>query len=142
MASAVPSRPITGRPLLDGRERTLVGLDGLLAVGAAGGAVGLISGSLDASTFEHRLPLHSPVLGGVALALVVAVPAIVALVATIACRPWAPAAQITAGALLVGWIAVQVVVIGPTSVLQPLMFAWGCALLALGALERRAQPRA
>ena len=141
MASTARSHPTTSRASLEGRERAVGVLEGLLAVGAAAGAWGLISGSLDTSSFEHRLPFHSPALGGVALALLVAVPAIVALVATIGRRSWAPAAAVGSGALLIGWIAVQVVVIGPTSVLQPLMLAWGCALLALGARERLARRR-
>ncbi len=45
---------------------------------------------------------------------------------------WAPRATQLVGLLLVGWIAVQVGLIGDTSFLQPVMGLWGFLLLALG----------
>ena len=112
-------------------------LDGLLAVGALGGSWGLVSGSVDASSYVHRLPFRSTVLGGIALAAIVAVPATVALVATWTGRRWSAVANVVVGGLLMGWIVVQVGIIGLSSWLQPVMFVWGGAILVLGALERR-----
>ncbi len=71
-----PARPVPAS--LDGPRRALLVLDVLLAVGAAGGSWGLISGSVDASTYVQRLPFQSTVFGGVALAATVCVPAVVA----------------------------------------------------------------
>src|SRR4051794_26086116 len=47
---------------------------GLNAVGAVGGAVGLVTGTLSLAELTDRLPFGSALLGGVALGLVVAVP--------------------------------------------------------------------
>lgn len=43
---------------------------------------------------------------------------------------------VTAGAILTGWIATQVAMIGPRSPLQPLMGAVGLAMIGLGATLR------
>ncbi len=137
MTAPSPTPPVAARSRFDGRQRALLVLDGLLAVGAFGGSWGLISGSVDADTYVHRLPFHSTGLGGIALAVVVAVPAMVAFVATWAGRRWSAVANLVVGAMLMGWIVVQVGFIGLTSWLQPLMFVWGGAILALGASERR-----
>jgi hypothetical protein len=77
------------------------------------------------------LPLHSWVLPGLALIAGVAVPmlAAAALIALRARR--APEAAIVAGALLVGWITVQVL-IAPYFWLQPVMAAFGAAIGGLG----------
>ena len=76
-------------------------------------------------------------LGGVALAVLVAIPATLAFVAIWTGRSWSTVANLVVGALLMGWIVVQVGFIGLGSWLQPVMFVWGGAILALGALERR-----
>ncbi len=112
-------------------------LDVLLAVGAAGGSWGLISGTIDASTYVHRLPFQSAVFGGVALAATVFVPAVVAAGALLTGRRWADVAQLVVGGMLMGWIVVQVAFIGLSSWLQPVMFVWGGAIALLGELERR-----
>jgi hypothetical protein len=36
-----------------------------------------------------------------------------------------------------GWIVVQLIVLGPVSLLQPAMFAWGLVTLLLGAANYR-----
>jgi hypothetical protein len=45
-------------------------------------------------------------------------------------------AHVAVGAALMGWIVVQMVIIGLTSWLQPLMFAWGTVILALALVYR------
>ena len=112
-------------------------LDVLLAVGVAGGSWGLISGTIDASTYVHRLPFQSAVFGGVALAATVFVPAVVAAGALLTGRRWADVAELVVGGMLMGWIVVQVAFIGLSSWLQPVMFVWGGAIALLGELERR-----
>lgn len=116
-----------------------MGLEVLVAVGAAGGSVGLMGGGVDASSYVDRLPFASPVFGGAALGLLVALPAAIAAVATLARRPWSRDAHLVVGALLMGWIVVQVGFIGLSSWLQPVMFVWGAAIAVLGWLDRRRQ---
>ena len=57
------------------RPRGLVAAALVTAIAAWAGVVGLATGALDLTPpVEHRLPFHSPVLGAVALAVVVAGP--------------------------------------------------------------------
>jgi hypothetical protein len=52
-------------------------------------------------------------------------------------HPEASLAALVAGAIVVGWIGTQVLLIGLVSVLQPVIAIAGLALLALGAVSRR-----
>lgn len=55
---------------------------GFIALSAYFGSIGMISGLLPVgTTLAERLPFHSPVFGGVALALIVGLPASVVAVA-------------------------------------------------------------
>jgi hypothetical protein len=107
--------------------------EALMAAGAAGGAVGLITGSMDTGeTITSRLPFASPSLGGTALLVVVAVPMAVA-----AADAWrgtrrADATALGAGGLLMGWIVVEVACIRTFSWLQPACFAAGAAIAFAG----------
>lgn len=57
------------------RHRTGVAVfAAIIAFSAYAGAIGLVSGGLSLGEFTARLPFGSPVLGGIALALIVAVP--------------------------------------------------------------------
>jgi hypothetical protein len=106
-------------------------LAGFVAVSAYGGAAGLMSGWLriDSAT-SSRLPWHSPVFAGIALACVVAVPATVVAVLARRRRPRARDAAALAGLLLTGWIVVEVAVIRQFS---PLQAVYGLAGLGLAA---------
>ena len=86
---------------------------------------------------EARLPFHSPVAGGIALALVVGVP--FATVAALAFRgdDRAELASLVAGLLLVGWIAVELLWVRELSFLQPTFAVIGTAFALAG---RRAWP--
>jgi hypothetical protein len=112
-------------------EVVLVALDVVVVVAAAGGAWGLISGTIDASSYLSRLPFESTAFAGWALALIVAVPATVAALGSLGTRRWARSAQLAAGSLLVGWIVAQVFYIGLASWLQPAMLALGLAIVAI-----------
>jgi len=125
---------------LDGLQRALVGLEIVLAVSAYGGSIGLMTGSMSTGSYARRLPFGSVVLGGAALGLLVAVPATVAAVLTLRRRPGAAVSHLVVGAMLMGWILVQVAFIGLVSGLQPVMFCWGAAIMALGWLDRRRAP--
>lgn len=118
-------------------ERWLVGLELVLAVSAAGGAFGLISGTLDLRESADDLPWSSPVFGGIALGLLICLlPAAVA-VLTLRRHRWAPTGHVVVGVTLVGWIVVQVGFIGPNSALQLVMFLLGAVILVLGQRARR-----
>jgi hypothetical protein len=109
------------------------------AIAAAGGAIALATGVIDlGDELTQRLPLASPVLGGIALALVVALPA--ALLAVLAWRgdPRTAEVAIVSGALLVGWIVVEVGFLRALSWLQPTYVVIGVGLALAG---RRAQER-
>jgi hypothetical protein len=113
-------------------------LTGLTAVSAAAGAIALATGTsgLDAVTVS-RLPSHSTVFAGVALAVVVALPMAVASYLTAhACRGHLVAGTV-AGLLLIGWLVVEVVVIAEFSWLQVAFVAVGVAVLFLAVPTRR-----
>ena len=114
----------------------LIGLELFLAVGAVGGAVNLVFGG-DIGTYTDRLPFDSPVLGGVALALLVAVPAAAVAIGALTRRRWADVGHVAAGLVLVGWIVMQVAIIGYISALQPIMFVLGVVIAALGGWNLR-----
>jgi hypothetical protein len=106
---------------------------GVVSVSALGGAVALATGSMAmGATVEDRFPFHSTVLAGVALALVVALPMAVAAYLSWTGRAHAAEVAIAAGALLVGWIAVQLVVIRTFSWLQPAMALAGALVFLAG----------
>jgi hypothetical protein len=115
------------------RHRGIALLAGLMAVAAYAGVVGLMTGVLDMGTLLNgRLPFGSPVLGGLALLVIVALPMTVAAVAAWRGLPWAEAAVVTAGLALVGWIVVEVAFIRTFSWMQPVCAAYGALLAGLG----------
>jgi FtsH-binding integral membrane protein len=121
--------------------RWLIGLEAFLAVGAFGGALGLIVGYVDASSYAQDLPFESPALGGVALGLLVVVLPVFAIIGALRRRPWAPLAHMAVGEVLVLWILVQVAFIGAISFLQPAMAALGVLIFVLGYINwRRTRP--
>jgi hypothetical protein len=126
----------TPAPRQHSRQYALIVLEALLAISAAAGAIGLVSGTMPLGDMADRLPGQSPVVGGVALALVVAIPAAVVAVAAWRRRWWAAWSHVVVGATLIGWIVVETGFIGMTSRLQPTLLVWGVAILGL-ALGRR-----
>jgi hypothetical protein len=113
-----------------------------MAISAAAGAVGLAGGGIDfGEPITSRLPFHSYPLAGAALLLSVAVPMGVAAVAAAREHPRAGTIALTSGALLIGWIVVQLAVIRTYVWLQPACIAWGLTVMALGWRLRRSRPR-
>jgi hypothetical protein len=106
---------------------------GFIALSAFFGSVGMISGLLHVvAPLAARLPFHSPVFAGIALALVVGLPA--SFVAVLAWRrhPRTPDAAELSGLLLVGWIATELAIARQFSVLQVVYAAAGAGLITLG----------
>ena len=104
-----------------------------VAVGAYGGAIGLISGGLSiGGRLNARLPFGSPVLGGLALLVWIAIPYTVLVV-----RAWRGARSTGATAEVVGlatvaWIVVQLAFIREVSFFHPLYAAIGVAFMVAG----------
>jgi hypothetical protein len=113
-------------------ERAVLWLETLLALGAYGGAAGLISGGVDLGASTADLPFGSTLFAGMALGLVNGVLPTVVLVGALRRRPWAPLGHWIVGAALTGWIVVQVGFLGwPPHWLQILYFCYGLTILGL-----------
>ena len=118
-------------------HRALATFAGVVALSAWGGAVGLVAGFLTlGAEIEARLPLDSPVLGGLALATIVALPTTALAVLAWRGDPRTGDVAVVAGLLVVGWIAVQLAVIQTFSSFQPTYVVVGLALVLWGLLLR------
>ena len=103
---------------------------GLLALSAWAGVAGLLVGVIDfGPEITNRLPFHSPVFAGIALAAVVAVPMTWTAWLCLHNHPLWRTTGAVAGTLLFGWIVVQLALIQTFSWLQPIMGSAGLAVL-------------
>jgi hypothetical protein len=120
-------------------ERALLWLEGLLAIGAYGGAVALIAGAIDLGEATAKLPFDgSTAFAGFALGLLNGALPTVVLVGALQRRPWAEFGHLAVGVVLVGWIVVQVAILGPpVAFLQVLYLAYGVVIVALAVQLRR-----
>ena len=115
-------------------QLAVAGLAGVTAVNAVGGAVYGLSGApavprewLRGAPFaDYRVP-------SVILGTAVGGSAAAAAVSAWRASPWTGRASVLAGAVLSGWIAAQVAIIGLRSPLQPGMAAVAAGLMGLGA---------
>jgi 4-amino-4-deoxy-L-arabinose transferase-like glycosyltransferase len=107
-----------------------------VAVSAWAGAVGLIVGFLSIGTeLNQRLPAHSPVVGGIALAVVVAAPyTVLGLLAWRGDRA-TPGAAVLAGVVLMGWIVVELIFIRSISFFHPTFLLVGIAFVVAGMMR-------
>lgn len=111
----------------------LAATSAFVALTAFGGAVGLIGGGLRlTSTVESRLPFHSPVVGGLALALLVGVPFTVLAVQAWRGSQSAGFLACIVGVMLAGWIIVELAFIREFSFFHPLYLAIGAAFAIVG----------
>lgn len=138
----LPARQTDISPGEPGRgrfARVLLALEAGLCVSATGGAAYLMAMPHDAmpARLLARTPFATWIIPGALLALCVAVPAGVVAFGTATRRAYAHVGHPLLGLILMGWILAQLAVIGPSSALQPVMFAWGAALLVLGAANYR-----
>lgn len=110
----------------------------LIALSAYAGAIGLGSGGLAmGAALDHRLPFHSPVLGGIALAIIVGLPATALAVSAWHGRRRTDRAAVVVGVLLIGWIVVELAFIRELSFLQPLYVGVGISLVLIGTRSSR-----
>jgi pimeloyl-ACP methyl ester carboxylesterase len=124
---------VDGSPTGTQRRTGLAAFAGVNAAAAWGGAIGLVVGALSfGDDLDARLPFDSLVLAGIALGLVVALP-----LSALAVMAWIddPRTDVLAtivGAVLVAWIALQVVVLHAFSWFHPLYLTIGATFVALG----------
>jgi hypothetical protein len=120
-------------PVPPRRRRVLAGTAAFVALGAYGGAAGLAFGFLDmGDRLNGRLPFGSPVLGGIALLLVVALPFTDVARRAGTADPRTDLSAFVAGGLMVGWIAVEVAFIREFSALQVVYGGFGVAFMVVG----------
>ena len=124
---------VRDQPATEKRPTGLSVYAGFVAISAFGGTLGLVTGALDMGhELNQRLPFHSPVLGGIALAMIVGVPATA--VARLAWRREARTglASVVTGVLLVGWIVVEIAFIRELAFLQLFYASAGVVFIAIG----------
>jgi hypothetical protein len=146
MATTAPHRPHRIRPSSEraGIEVVLWWLEGLLAVGAVGGALGFwLLGERLLGDATARLPFASPILAGVALLLVNGLLPTAVLVGTRRGVPLvARAGHLAVGVALIGWIVVQVGYLGwPPAGLQWAYLLYGVLITTLALRLRRRRHR-
>jgi hypothetical protein len=120
-----------------GRDRAfilrfcLTAVEILVGTGAVYGAVILVTdGWRLPATDLDPLPLHSWILPGIALFVLVALPMAVAAFCTWLDLRRAPELSIAVGSTLIAWSLLQLLVLGPQTWLQAVML--GCGLLITG----------
>ena len=124
-----------------GRRRHLLAAAGVTAAAAWFGMAGLVGGWLSlGATVTTRLPFDSPALAGVALGVAVAAPpTVLASVAWHGDRRTERLA-IGVGAMLIGWIVLQVLIIQAFSWFQPMCVAFGAGFVLAGSRRRYPSP--
>lgn len=122
-------------------ERALLWLEALLALGAYGGAAGLLAGGIDLGDATASLPFGSTVFAGVALGVVNGLLPTAVLVGTLRHQLWAHMGHWLVGAALTAWIVVQIGFLGwPPHWLQILYLCYGLTILTLARLVGREGP--
>ncbi len=124
------------------RHLGLAAFAGAISASAWFGVAGLTTGLLDLGPeVTPRLPFASPVLGGLALAVVVAVPTLALAVLAAIGHPATGRAAVAAGVLQVGWIVVELAFIRELSFFHPLYLGVGALLIVWGGRLRAADER-
>jgi hypothetical protein len=120
---------------MDGRteRNVLAGLDLFAAISAIGGGIGLLIGVIPLPlSLLNGTPFTSYVIPALILMVVVGGSALAATIALLHQEPAAPTLSAVAGLIMIGWISVEVALLGLITGLQPFYFAVGLAMLALG----------
>jgi hypothetical protein len=141
LAAARPPVPSPAPPHRDRTAWLLAGLTALIAAASAFGGIRLIHDGLGMPAgYLTATPFSGWELPGLALLIGVAVPQLTAAVLIAAGHRWALPASYLAGAALVAWILVQLLVIQRYFFLQPVIAALGIAELALARAWQHAGP--
>lgn len=118
----------------------LLALEAFVALGALYGGVSFLAEPAG-RPMGMPLPSEMPGLGfsswlapGILLLLANGLLPILVILGSLKHQPWATRGHLLVGMVLTGWIAVQVLMLGWISPLQPAMLSIGVALLALGSL--------
>jgi hypothetical protein len=120
----------------------LVGLEVVIAVNAVYGGIGLmVNGMGMPADWLDATPFRSWELPGVILLIVVAVSMSIAAVGELARWRLAYLASITAGLVLIGWIAAQVLVLRRYFFLQPVLGVAGALVVGLAWWAHRRRER-
>lgn len=128
MAATAGGRPHDASPA----RKVLGALETVIAVSATGGAAYGLSGAPGVKTsWLDGSPFSSYVVPSIVLLVAVGGSAALAFCALVTGSRRAPVLAVTAGAILVGWIGVEVIWI-PFSPLQPACLVAGLAMIALG----------
>jgi hypothetical protein len=140
-------RSATGRiPVAERRSWPAWILGGMFVLVGAAGVVGGVSLVRDGFgmplSWLHQTPFTGWALPGVALLIGVAVPQFIALGLLVSGHRWALAAGYLAGLGLVLWIAVQLLVLQRSFIMQPAIGVAGAAEMLLAWLWQRAQATA
>ena len=107
-------------------RRTVVGLHLFNAVSAVGGGIALVAGGLGVpTTLLRHTPFESFVVPGIFLAVVIGGTALLGATALLTHRRRAPATSTAAGAVMVGWIAGETLLVEGFSWLQGLYLLTG-----------------
>jgi hypothetical protein len=122
--------------IVSGRTQSLLAaLTGLIATFGYAGALGLMTGSVDLGAAENaRLPLHSPVLAGLAEALIVAVPMTVVTRLAVRGDVRTGRAAVVAGALLIVWVVIGITVLHEFTWLDAFLAVAGLVVVLVGLL--------
>jgi hypothetical protein len=139
LAAARSPAPVPALPHRDWAAWLMAGLAVLIAAAAAFGGIRLIHDGLGMpADYLTATPFSSWVLPGLALLIGVAVPQLVAAILIASGHRWALPASYLAGAALVAWIGVQLLVMQRYFFLQPVIAALGMMELALVRVWQRA----
>jgi len=120
-------------------RRTLVGLHLFNAASAVGGGVALAAGLLGVPTVLLRhTPFDSFLVPGIFLAVVIGGSATIGAAALLAHRPQALVTSAAAGAVMVGWILAETLLVEGFSWLQGLYLVTGSIVVAVSIRQPRA----
>lgn len=122
----------------------LLALEVFVGVGAVVGGIGVATSGIGLPLgWLEGSPFRSYVVPGLVLLVVVGGSQFAAATAVWRRREWGTAASLVAGLILVGWISVQVVIIGLRSWLQPFYLVVGLLIVGLAAAQSSvvARPR-
>lgn len=123
------------------RRHTLGIAASLVAISAHGGALGLASGGLSlGEKVTARLPFHSPVFGGIALAMIVGVPFTVLWLWAWRGDRRTDLAAVLAGMALLGWLVIELAFIREFSYFHVIYAVIGVAFAVSGRAGARRRP--